>query len=379
METFNPHSSDWLKNKFQSYKQLRQQDSLYFSDKYSAYIVPKYKDVMFALANPKIFSSGHGNLVVENPNRFGNTLGASDSPVHEKLKNVVKNAYSKDNIDRVISTVKPKIIELLKNKDTLNISEVTEQISAWTVAEILNLPQDKEFVKNLIVDIQRKSSSCVSFETDDTSAKEFSKIIAKATILDSMPAPGPGIYNEFVNSNPDGVATLSLFIGPTVSGASSMSGALQFLTLDICRTGKLEQLIKDSSLRQGAINESLRFNASTGRFSRTVTEEVVINNTTLKPNDRVILCLDSANRDPEEFENPDDFDMLRNTAGLAFGHGMHACIALVISKAVMSAYLDCLLDIVGQYEITTSPEDLNYLITSSGNNDMITNISIRRL
>ena len=376
MELFDPHSNTWLKNKFEYYDKLRQQNTLYYSEKYSAYIVTRYNDVMFALSNPNIFSSASGNLVIETVDRFGSTLGASDDPVHDKLKNVVRNAYSKSNLERVVESIKPILSKSLDSDDILNISNIAEEVSASVTVEILNLPYDKEIIKNLIIDIQRRSSSCVSFNTDNSSAKEFNKLVTKALVLDNKPAPGPGIYNEFVNNNIEGVNTLSLFIGPTVSGASSLSGALQLLTLDLYRTGRLTNLINDDSLIDKAINESLRFNASTGRFSRTVLETTTINNTILNPRDRVILCLDSANRDSHQFNNPDDFNLDRNTAGMAFGHGIHACIALVLSKAVMSVYLKNLISILGKYEIVT--DELNYVITASGNNDMISNLMIKR-
>jgi cytochrome P450 len=127
-----------------------------------------------------------------------------------------------------------------------------------------------------------------------------------------------------------------------------------------------------------AVNESLRFHASTGRFSRTVTKETTLHGINLKPNDRVALCLESANRDPNSFKNPKIFNLNRNTSKhLGFGYGAHACIALAISKAIMAVYLEELLN-NGKYSIVTENKDLKYVITASGNDDMIANIVIRK-
>ena len=191
-----------------------------------------------------------------------------------------------------------------------------------------------------------------------------------------MKPTGPGIYQEYMNNNPTGATVLSLFAGPCISGTSSLTGALQFLTLDLARENQLEKIMEDRSLIPLAINESLRFNASTGRFSRTVTKEITLHNVDLKPGDRVGLCLESANRDPLVFKNPDIFDLNRNTSGhLGFGYGAHACIALAISKAVMNVYLDELLN-NGYYNVLTENKDLQYVMTASGNDDMISNIVI---
>jgi cytochrome P450 len=123
----------------------------------------------------------------------------------------------------------------------------------------------------------------------------------------------------------------------------------------------------------------LRFNASTGRFRRTASKPVKLHGIDLIPGDAVALCYDAANRDPRRWENPDVFDFERNTAGLAFGHGLHACIALYFSKALMAVFLEECINIVGSYKITTDNKDLKYVMTASGNDDMISNIIMEKI
>lgn len=379
MTHFNPHSNDWLKNKFEVYKELRARDKAYWSETYQVYVITRYADVKYALSEHDIFSSAKGNLIVEMPFRFGRTLGASDNPSHDVFKNIVKNAYSKDNINRIVDLFSKKAIELLSNKQSFNISTVIEELSAWVTAEILNLPYDKEQVKNIILGIQRHSPSCVSVNVDRTHLDMFNKLLNDLTLTKVEPT-GPGIYKEFMTNHPDIQPVMSLFHGPTISGASSLTGALEFLTLDIVRENQLDMLLEGRDSIPNVIEESLRFHASTGRFSRTVIKDVTLHGIDLKLGDRVALCLESANRDPEKFPDPDQFIINRSTVGqLAFGHGLHACIALAISKSIMTKYLEILLDVVGKYRITTSNSELEYVMTASGNDDMISNICIEKI
>jgi cytochrome P450 len=248
-----------------------------------------------------------------------------------------------------------------------------EQLSAWTTAEILNIPHDKEAIKNFIVDIQKHSDQAVKYNTNNHSFDSLREIIIDY-VNEGRPALGPGIYKEYIKNKHNKLYLTALFMGPTLSGAASMSSALEFLTLDLFRTNTLGQVVNDRSLIPNAVNESLRYHASTGRFSRTVLKEVELHGITMKPGDRVALCLDSANRDPAKFSEPDKFRISRDTTGIAFGHGVHACIALAITKAAMNVYLNVLLDEMGKYTILTGDSDLEYLIPASGNNDMITNI-----
>lgn len=376
MELFNPHSTEWLLNKFEIYKDLRNRDSAYYSEKYKMHIFTRHTDVKTILSNPDVFSSGQGNLVNENEFRFGRTLGASDNPTHEVFKNIVKNAYGKENISRISAIFEEQAKTLLAGK-TLNISEVIEELSAWAIAELLNLPYEKEKIKSLILHIQRYSPLAVANNIDAASSDEFVKLVLQA-IQSRIEPKGPGIYKEFIEKHPKDLRpVISLFQGPTLSGASSLTGALQFLTLDLFRHGLVKTVLENRQLIPAAVEESLRYHASTGRFTRTVTQDIRLHNINLRPGDRVTACLDAANRDPAQYANPDHFDLNRNTTGsMTFGYGMHACIALAISKSLMHKYLEVLLDQTGDYTISTVDSELSYVITASGNNDMISNVFI---
>lgn len=380
MELFDPHSNSWLLTKFDLYKQMRERDTAYFSEKYKMYVITRYADVQYALHNHDIFSSSKGNLIVELPHRFGRTLGASDNPQHDWFKNIAKNAYTKDNIDRVVKVTSDYMRELFSERPLLNLSNAVDHISAMVSTEILGLPWNKDEIVRLIVDIQRRSPKAVMHNVDDTSYQKFLALTKELVETKRISASQPGLYKEYLENCPVGQGAMSLFTGPVLSGASSMTGALQFLVVDLYETGNLKSVIDDRNLIPAAINESLRYRASTGRFSRTVTAEVTLHGVHLKPGDRVALCLESANRDPLKFEDPDKFELSRNTSGhLAFGYGLHACIGMVISKAVMAVYLNTLLDTFGNYKVNTSPNDYQFVMTQSGNDDMISNLIIEKI
>lgn len=376
---FNPHSNSWLLNKFNYYKELRNREHAYWSEKYKLYVITRYNDVLFALNSPNIFSSSQGNLIVESSHRFGRTLGASDNPIHNLYKDIVKGAYSKSNIDRIASRVAERCELFFSNRTYADISTITNEISAWIVVEILGLPYSKEAVKNIILDIQKATPQAVQHSITRKPHDDLVSLVLM--LLNNNIAPqGPGIYYEYIKAgNPQNPFIMSLFTGPTISGASSMAGALQFLTLDLYKEKQLSTIINDTTLISNAINESLRFNASTGRFSRTVVKPVTIHNINLKPGDRVALCLESANRDSTVFETPDTFNINRDTKKhLAFGHGVHSCIALAISKVCMEEYLSILLKHFGSYTVTTKLDKLDYIMTASGNDDMISNLIIEK-
>ena len=58
-----------------------------------------------------------------------------------------------------------------------------------------------------------------------------------------------------------------------------------------------------------------------------------LNGKVLKTGEIVFQMLNSANRDPEFFQDPDTFNMHRKeTKNLAFGQGIHFCIGAVLAR-----------------------------------------------
>lgn len=363
---FQPHSNDWLNTKFEVYDILRNLEKAYYSDKYNLYVITRYEDVVFALNNPEIFSSAKGNLIVENPHRFNRTLGASDNPTHSYFKNIVKEAYSKDNLLRVQSSL-DYIMDIELTTRPLDLAIAIKRICAYVIAEIINLPCNKHIVQDIIVDIQDTTPHALQDGISREAHDKFTKLVE--WLINSTPAEGPGIYAEYLKAGSPGI--MSLFTGPTISGMSSLVGAMQFLVLDLYRNNMVKHIYNNRDLVPLAINESLRFNASTGRFSRTVTDYTNIHGVELKPNDRVAICLESANRDPKVFDKPERFNIYRDTSkSLGFGRGIHACIAIALSKMCMEVFLNKLLDKYGEYSVEPM-ENLSFVITASGNDDML--------
>ena len=377
--SYDPYSNEWLLNRFDIYKDLRTRDKAYWCEKYQVHVLTRYDDVFFALNNPKIFSSAGGNLLIEDGGRLNKTLGASDNPLHADYKNIVMNAYSKDNIARIAESFTERATRLLDNHTELNVSDVTEELGAWLSTEILNSPLDKETAQKLTLDTHRHHP-LVSVEHADTNfTSKFKKLFDRVRL--KMTSKGPGVYHEYVNNNPKNLDVIALIVGPMLTGPGSTAGALQYLTLDLFYENQLDMLLQDRSLIPQAVNESLRFRAAVGRFTRTVTENITMHNVDLKPGDRVAICLESANRDESKWYKPDEFIINRKDTvkHLAWGHGAHACIALAISKEMLRLYLKVLLDKVGKYEILTKPSDLKYVLMYGGNISIMSNIILRKL
>jgi cytochrome P450 len=109
---------------------------------------------------------------------------------------------------------------------------------------------------------------------------------------------------------------------------------------------QLQAIHQDRSLLDNAIEESLRLEPAAGRVDRYATRDTELGGAGIRRGDLVIVSLTAANRDPDTYEHPDDFDIRRPTARghLAFAQGPHACIGLHLARLETKAAITAALD-----------------------------------
>lgn len=111
------------------------------------------------------------------------------------------------------------------------------------------------------------------------------------------------------------------------------------------RPDVLEAVRRDRSLLRPAIEEALRWMPTDPMFSRWVTEDIDFYGQHVPKGSVMHLCIGAANRDPERWERPDEFDILRPTRStLAFGQGEHICLGMHVARGEMTVGINALLD-----------------------------------
>jgi cytochrome P450 len=107
----------------------------------------------------------------------------------------------------------------------------------------------------------------------------------------------------------------------------------------------LQAVQADRSLLRAVIEESVRWAPTDPMFSRWVTEDVDFFGTRLPKGAVLHICLGAANRDPDRWEDPDEYDPYRSVKPtLAFGGGPHVCIGQHLARAEMTVAINALLD-----------------------------------
>jgi cytochrome P450 len=108
----------------------------------------------------------------------------------------------------------------------------------------------------------------------------------------------------------------------------------------------------DPSLVPDAFLEGLRLDTPTQHLGRTVIREVEFGGKRLLPGQKCMFMWASANRDEEEFDAPDTYDMKRRPPRmLAFGHGVHMCLGKHVALMEARLTLEEVMRRLPEYEI----------------------------
>jgi cytochrome P450 len=111
----------------------------------------------------------------------------------------------------------------------------------------------------------------------------------------------------------------------------------------------------DASQITVLVEELLRFASPLQYTIRTNNSELTIGDLHIPANTKLYLCLASANRDPEKFENPDLIDPIRkNNTHLSFGAGTHFCAGAPLARQELKYCLKPMLEFLKNYKIDTN-------------------------
>lgn len=105
------------------------------------------------------------------------------------------------------------------------------------------------------------------------------------------------------------------------------------LALLLAAPAQRQRLVADPTLMSTAVEECLRFESPNQLGNRLVTEPLEIGGRRFESGTYLTLCIGAANRDPEEFPQPDTFDVGRTpNRHLAFAAGGHACAGMSVAR-----------------------------------------------
>jgi cytochrome P450 len=122
----------------------------------------------------------------------------------------------------------------------------------------------------------------------------------------------------------------ALLIGGNLTTTDLIGNAVRLLLLN---PGELDKLKADPGLINSVVEETLRYEPPVDITGRIASADMKVGGCPVRPHQSLLFSLRAANRDPEAFEDPHQFDVSRKRRPhVAFGGGAHICIGAPLAR-----------------------------------------------
>lgn len=331
------------------YRRLQREHPVYELD--GTYIVSRYEDVLHFAKLP--IMSVETAWADQGPWSYvSDTIIGVDPPRHTALRRQTNKWFA------------PKIVR----EWTRTTAEITGSvldrigpdgfIEAWrdlvvpathaTMCRVLGLPDDEaEPVVDAMFGAMQMMSAKPNPGDEERAAEAFAYLEKRVRdmLADAGSVRADGMARALLGARDRGemtaqqaLATITTFyaLGHMDVGYIVAAGLDQFAERpEVFRAYK-----NHPELRAAIVNEIVRFDPPELSFVRYPTEDIEIRGVKITAGTPIRFMIGAANRDPDVFTEPDEFDYTRPpeaSRNLSFGIGVHGCAGQVISRAQAEA------------------------------------------
>jgi cytochrome P450 len=342
------------------------------------YTVNSYRECVDILKSDTAFTNewyeGSLNAMI-GPNMLG-----MDEPQHKRFRLLVQRAFSKREMrwwrsDIVEPIVKNQLDQLVATGRGDLYSEFAAFIPARVIVSAIGLPEvdldmffEWAIVMTSMAETPARRASATKAMSDYVRplcdarrrepARDLISILVNATLTDQeVEEDGTLERHPLTDAEIDGFLRL-LLVGGT-STTFRAFGVLLYLLLT--HPDQLESVRADRTLVESAIEESLRVEQPLVQWGRHVARDTILRGVAIPGGSSVMVNIGAANHDPDEWPEPDAFDIHRKNPDrhLTFGFGKHHCVGVHLARMELDVMLREVLDRLPNLRIDPSVEGVH--------------------
>lgn len=304
------------------------------------------------LRDPTLSSDRSRTLL---PRRFNRRRGerptsflSMDPPDHTRLRKLVSKAFT----PRVIAGLAPRITEIVDEliagfgADGFDVvSQLAYPLPVRVICELLGVPEsDHDLFEGWSRLLVRGLDPAMSI-TDPAEAADVERAsdefqaYFRGVIADRRREPGDDLLSRLVQIEEQGdqlsedelisTCTLLLVAGHETTANLIANGVLALLR----HPDQLAALRADPELIGGTVEEVLRYDPPVQLTTRVVRKPTPLGDVVVPTDGVLLILLGAANRDPAVFDEPDRFDISRDTKQhLSFAAGAHFCLGAPLAR-----------------------------------------------
>ncbi|MBV8691518.1 MAG: cytochrome P450 [Actinobacteria bacterium] len=340
-------------------------------------MVHRHADVLAILRDPARFSSADPGGMQDRPRVFNGvpTMLTSDPPVHERLRGVLSRAFT----PRTVARLEPRLREIARGLvDPLQDGAVVDACDALAaplpviaIAELMGVSaSDRDSFRQWSDDLIGGTPELATPEAVDRAREagenlrayfraEIARRRASAVATDDLVGRLVAANEGDVLDDDELLASCVLLL---VAGNETTTNLIANMTLALARQiDQRRRLVVDPTMVPGAVEEAVRYDAPVQATVRTAKTAVEVGGETINEGERVFVLLAAANRDPDEFPDPDRFDVGRgSTTHLGFGHGVHFCLGAGLARLEARVACEALLAVAPEFSLADPSAVLDY-------------------
>jgi cytochrome P450 len=376
---YDPFDAQVMANPLPYYRILRDQHPVYYMPQWDTFALSRFDDVWRVLeVNDGTFVASEGTLPAAAVLAKHNSGPVDDPPLHPlpfhavfdtDLYSEIRRAHSAPLRPRAVTGLEGRIRALANARlDELlprGSFDLTQDyggiVVASVVCELLGIPTDLAPQVLAAVNAGSLAEPGVGVEVAEA-RPNYMEFLVPSVQRRRAGASGealPVVDGLLGYRLPDGsalddveVATqmLCIFIGGTETVPKIVAHGLWELSR---RPDQLAAVRADPESNVPiAREEMIRFCAPAQWFARTARKPFTLHGEAIRPGQRIITLLASANRDEREYPDPDEFIWNRPIRrSLAFGRGQHFCIGYHLARLEVAVLLQEWLRRVPDYAI----------------------------
>jgi cytochrome P450 len=363
---YDPFGPEARQNPYPAYRQMLEDETLRFyrNDERKFVAITRYDDAVEVLRDWKTFTSSRGVDIDESSYYFGEGVFLEeDPPLHKLLRNVVHSDFSPRSIRNLLEG--PITAEAEALLDRLSAAaqpdfgnELTWRLPTRAIGLLLGLPEgDLEWLTEVELRYQRRIIGQVAVPDDAIRASEELHNYFSTLIEERRRQPSEGLLSRIANANVDGHPigdaaigmSLIVFAAAIDTTACLLGNALHLLN---AHPEQRRWLCDNLDEIPAAVEEVLRFESPLQVTKRVAVSDTVLAGVKIPATTDVYIFYGAANRDDRRFDDPDRFDIRRESKrNLAFADGIHHCVGAPLARLEANIALELLLHRMPSYSL----------------------------
>ncbi len=349
-----------LGNPYPFFHRLRSEDPVHWCVPLNSWVLTSYADVASALRDFRLLSSDRADFFVgQAPAALREKLGSvsrhlskwvvlTDAPDHTRLRALVSKAFTANVVQgmhgRIQKLVDALLDEIQHKGETDLILDFAYRLPATVISEILGVPSERhDDFRRWTEEINAfTAGSALDFvDTAEQAKKSLDEMTNyfRGIIAARRRQPRGDLISAMLKVEEQGDMLtedelLSMCSMLFVAGHDTTRNLIGNGMLALLQNpDQLQRLKADPSLITSAVEELLRFDSPLQRQTRIAREDFELGGKAIRKGQAVLAMLGAANRDPEQFPEPDRLDLSRRlNRHVAFGMGIHFCIGAPLAR-----------------------------------------------